>query len=180
MDAQTRLLQVLIGLSVATVLAVAAAGYFVYREIALLDRKLVVQQRSTQASIERLTTLTSGNSTGIVTLLKAHAGLEQQLARIEAAATAQRTASRATSITDMSPAETANLRALFNLTRNANASPRYKVGDKVAATDLKPLPENAAHAFPQLKESKFLIDRNGALVITAGTDNSVVLVVEPG
>lgn len=179
LTAYTRLLQLLVGICVALLVAVAAGGYILYHEIAALDRKVSLVQRSTQAGIERVTTLTSGNATGIVTLLKAHGGIEQQLARIEAAAGAKQPAPAATPITDLTPTETAGLRTLFNLARNANASPRYKVGDKIAAAEVKPLPDNVIQAYPRLKSMNFLIDQNGALVITAGADNTIVLIVEP-
>jgi hypothetical protein len=54
------------------------------------------------------------------------------------------------------------------------------LGDKVAAADLKPMAENVyAKIAPQLEGTNFLIDQNGALVVTASKDNLVVLIVEP-
>jgi hypothetical protein len=44
---------------------------------------------------------------------------------------------------------------------------------------VKPVPENVYQAIPRLKGTRFLIDQDGALVVTAGADNSVILIVNP-
>jgi hypothetical protein len=176
--AQSKLLQLIVGIGVVIVIAVAAVGYALYHEIGLVDRRVSALQRSTQAGIERTNVLTAGNSTGIVTLLKEQGNLDQKVGRIESTV-APNAAAPATAIAGLNPTETAGLRALFNLARNANASPRFKVGDKIPADDVKPVPENVYQAIPRLKGTRFLIDQDGALVVTAGADNSVILIVNP-
>jgi hypothetical protein len=178
MRAHSNLLQVLVGLCIAIVLAVVAGGYALFHEIGQLDRRLSTVQRSTQAGIERVSALSAGNSTGIVALLKAHGGLEQQLARIESAGAAKGDTAASGSTSTLTAEETTVLRTLFSLVRNANASSRYKVGDKIPADQLKPVPDNVVQAIPRLKGTNFLIDQNGALVVTSGADNSVVLIVD--
>jgi hypothetical protein len=176
--AQSTLLQLVIGICVVVVIAVVGGGYALYHQMTLLDRRVASLQRSMQAGIDRVSTLTSGNSTGIVALLKEHGSVDQKLTRIESTV-APKASTAPSPIASLSPTETAGLRALFSLVRHADASPRFKLGDKIPATDLKPVPENVYQAIPRLQGTNFLIDQNGALVVTAGADNSVILIVEP-
>jgi hypothetical protein len=54
------------------------------------------------------------------------------------------------------------------------------MGDKIPAAGLKPMPDILADKLvPQFKGTHYLIDQNGALVVTAGADNTVVIIVEP-
>jgi hypothetical protein len=176
--AQNNYLQLIIGAGTAIAVALVAVGYILYHEITVLDRKVSALQRTTQAGINRVSTLASGNTTGIVALLRAQGNLDEHITRIESTF-APKPPGPQDPIANLTPTETASLRALFDLARSINASPQFKVGDKVPAAELKPVPANVYRTIPRLKGTSFLIDRNGSLVVTAGPDNAVVLIVRP-
>ena len=70
------------------------------------------------------------------------------------------------------------LRSFFKLTRTADVTPKFKLGDEVPSSELKAMPEFVAEKIsPELRGTRFLFDRNGSLVITAGPNNEVVVIV---
>jgi hypothetical protein len=170
-------------LVVATVLiivVVAGGGLALFDKLTVLDRNASAMHRrldDLRARIDRMNVVIDGTSSGTVALLREQTGIEEKLARIDSAV-AQKTL-KATSEISLTPNGTTALRAFFKLTRKVGEA-RFKLGDKVSDANLKPVPDNAtATIAPELKGSNFVIDQNGALVITAGPENIVVLVVEP-
>jgi hypothetical protein len=112
-------------------------------------------------------------------LLQEQSRTGETLARIEEAALAKAPPPPPAVIV-LTPDDLAGLRTHFSLTA-AGEPAQYKPGDTVPADAVKPLPAEVAEGIvPQLKGMNYLIDRNGALVVTDGTDNRVVLVVAPG
>lgn len=176
---QIKLLQLGIAACLIAIVAVAAGGFALYREIGAVDRKVRALQTSmvdVKAHLDRMDVAIGGTLSGAVGLLQEQARTGQTLARIESAVSP---ASPHPLIT-LTPSETAGVRAYFRLTRKTNEAPRFKLGDKAPTADLKPMPENvSAKIAPQLKETNFLIDQNGALVVTTGKDNLIVLIVGP-
>jgi hypothetical protein len=70
------------------------------------------------------------------------------------------------------------LRSYFKLKKVANQTPQFKIGDKIPNSQLTPTPEFVYHnVTDELNGTKYLIDRDGSLVITA--DNQVVAIVDP-
>jgi hypothetical protein len=175
---QGKLLQLAVGAGL--IIIIVVGGFALYR-IAAVDRKTDALQTSmndVQARLERLNTLIGGTSTGVVGLLRAQAQNEKALARIEAAAAAKSQGAAKAPMT-LPASEAAALRAYFKLAPKAEP-PRFKLGDKVPAADLKPIPEPVAGTIaPSLKGTSFAIDQNGALVVTSGADKVVVLVLAP-
>ncbi|MEJ2378776.1 MAG: hypothetical protein P8Y71_26470 [Pseudolabrys sp.] len=127
-----------------------------------------------------------GRATGIVTLSRAQGATEKSLARTESttgakaaapqtsAPQAAKAAAPAKPYLALSASETAALRTFFKL------AAQYKMGDAVPAAQAKAMPDNVtAKIAAQLKGTRYAIDKNGALVVTASADNSVVLIVPP-
>lgn len=166
---------------VAIIVVLAAAAIALYQKIDALERRVSRMQASVadlNARIERTSVVAGGTATGIVGLLREQEKTGAALARIEAAATAKPPAPEP-SIVVLTADHLTGLRSQFNLTA-APGSAQYRLGDQVPADSLKPLPaEVVDRTAPQLKGARYLIDRNGALVVAAGADNRVVLVVAP-
>ncbi len=196
---QVRLL--LWGIAACLILILAAASVGLYYEIGVLDKKVSTLQRSlneAQADLGRVKTVLGGSTTGIVALLRAQAATETSLARIEAVATKASAAKAAASQMPapqaaapkagppddvrfaVNASETAALRSYFKLTPKVGAPAQYKMGDTAPAAAVKSIPADAAAKIaPQLQGTNYLIDKNGALVVTAGADNAVVLIIAP-
>jgi hypothetical protein len=175
---QIKLLQLGVGACLIAIVTVAAGGFALYRYFGTVDRKVSALQRSMQdvkAHLDRMDLTIGGTLSGSVGLLKEQAKIGQTLGRIESAVSPK----SPNPIMTLTPSETAGLRAFFKLTKT-NQPPRFKLQDKVPAADLKPMPENVYEKIaPRLKGTSFLIDQNGALVVTTGADNLVLLIVEP-
>ena len=176
---QIKLLQWGVGACLIAIIVVAASGIVLYRQIGAIDTKARALQTSmdgAKAHLNRMDVAIGGTLTGAVGLLKEQARTGQTLARIESAVSP----AAPNPVISLTPIQMAGIRSFFNLTRKANVPPRFKLGDKIAAADLKPMPQDIYEkTAPQLKGTNFLIDQSGALVVTAGKDNSVVLIVEP-
>lgn len=166
----------------ALVVILAAGGLALYQQTGALDGKVRALQASindVKARIERTNVVTGGTATGMVGLLREQEKTGATLARIEAAAAPKPPAPPAP-VAVLTPDHLAGLRSHFSLAP-ASEPARYRLGDKVPAEVLKPLPAEVADQIaPQLKGAQYLIDRNGALVVTSGAENVVVLVVAPG
>lgn len=172
-------------LSIAAFLTViiAGGGLALYQRIGTLDS----QVRAVQASIKDLKARTDrakvmiwGASSGIVGLLRVQSKTGEALACIETAATPRTPPPPPGPVIVLTPETIAGLRTHFSLTP-ASEPARFRLGDTVPADALKPLPaEVAVTVAPQLNGMNYLIDRDGALVVTAGADHVVVLIVEPG
>ena len=101
--------------------------------------------------------------------------MEQALALIEVKISSALTPSPIS----LEPEEISTLRYFFKLTRRA-APPKFKLEDKVPDDELRPVPGIIVEKLvPKLKGTKYLVDQNGSLVVTAGADNTTVLIVEP-
>ena len=178
----SRIRSLLLGVTALIILVIAAGGYALYHRIGVLDGRLRTLQASMddlKARAERVNVLVGGATTGIVALLREPAKVEQTLARIEKAASSKPPAPAPGPVVVLTPDDLAGLRSHFGLTA-AGAAPQYKVGDKVPADALKSMPADVVEKIaPQLKGANYLIDQNGALVVTTGTDNVVVLIVAP-
>lgn len=173
----------LLGVAAVIILVIAGGGYALYQRIGVLDGKVRTLQASMddlKARVERVNVLIGGATTGIIALLREPAKVEQTLARIETAATSKPAPAAAPGpVIVLTPDDLALLRSHFALTA-AGAAPQYKVGDTVPGDALKPVPADVTDRIaPGLKGASYLIDRNGALIVTTGPDNRVVLVVGP-
>ena len=82
---------------------------------------------------------------------------------------------------NLSEADLELLRSFFKLPKlpKATAVPdQYKFGDYVRSPDLKAMPEFVAEKISaELRGTRFLFDRNERLVITAGPNNQVIVIV---
>ena len=160
-----------LGACLIVIIAVAGGGFALYHAIGVVDRKVSALQRSIEdakARIDRMNVVSGGTLSGAVGLLREQALIEQTLARIESTVSPKSPTSPNPIVT-LTPTEMAGIRAVFKLTRKTNVQPRFKLGDKIPAADLKPMPEIVYEKIgPQLKGTNFLIDQNGALVVTAG------------
>jgi hypothetical protein len=176
---QIKLLQWGVGACLVAIIAVAVGGIAMDRAIGAVDRKARALQTSmnvTKAHLDRMDVEIGGTLTGAVGLLKEQARTGQTLARIESAVSP----ASPNPIIALTPVQMAGVRSYFKLTRKSNAPPRFKLGDKVAPADLKPMPEDVyGKTAPQLKGTNFLLDQNGALVDIMGKENLVVLIVGP-
>jgi hypothetical protein len=115
-----------------------------------------------------------GTTSGVVALLNEQGRTGQTLARIDP------TLSPKSPPVTLTPGETEGFRAIFKLVRKTGTPQRFKPDDRVPAVALKPTPDVVTEKLaPELKGTNILIDQNGALVIAAGADNSVMLIVEP-
>jgi len=151
-------------------MAAAICGYAVH-VLGTLQQKFEMLERDVKGSVNRVATL-AGNIDEI---------LESQ--RLTAAAIARLEAARVPH-TQLEPrpnlpeADLDLLRIFFKLTKTAGLSPRFKLGDQVSSSELKAMPEFvAAKISPELRGTRFLFDRNGSLVITAGPNNEVIVIV---
>jgi hypothetical protein len=107
------------------------------------------------------------------------ARVEQTLARIEKAASERPPAAPPAPAIVLTADDLAVLRTFFKLAA-AGEPAQYKVGDRVPADAVKPVPAEVTDRIASgLKGTNYLIDKNGALVVTTGADNVVVLVVAP-
>lgn len=174
---QINLLPLGVGACLIVVTAAAGSGFALYQEIKVVNNKVSALQTSTEdvkARVDRMNVVVGGALSGIVGLLKEQALIEQTLARIESAALAPN------SIIALTASEMAGIRAFFKLTKKTDEPPRFRVGDKIPTADLNPVPAIVYEKIaPRFQGTNFLIDQNGALVVTAGADNLVVLIVEP-
>jgi hypothetical protein len=181
-DGQFRLLQLSVAAGVAIIVAVIVGGFFLFHQLGVADRKVGALQRATadlKERIERATVLVGGTTTGVVKLLQEQARTGKSLARIDSTLSPKPAAAPGTAIV-LTASELDGLRVFFNLAHKTGVAPKFKLGDKIPAADLKPTPDILAERLvPQIKGTQFLIDRNGALVVTSGADNTVVLIVEP-
>jgi hypothetical protein len=174
-----KLLQVGVGACLIVIIAIAGVGLALYRELGVVDRKVSALQRSIEdakARIDRMNVVSGGALSGAVGILKEQALIEQSLARIESVVLPK----SPNPIIALTPNETAGIRAFFRLTRKTSEPPRFKLGDKIPSADVKAMPDIVYEKIaPQFKETNFLIDQNGALVVTASAENLVVYIVEP-
>jgi hypothetical protein len=179
---QVKLLQLAVVVCLIIIVAVAASGFVLYHQAGIADQKVSALQRSAadlRERIERVTVLVGGTTTGVVRLLQEQGHTREALARIDAIL-APRSSVSPNPIVQLKPDEMDGLRVYFKLTRKAGEATRFKLGDKIPALALKPTPDIVFERLaPQLKGTRFLIDQNGALVVAAGDDNAVVLIVEP-
>ncbi len=180
--AGSRIASLVLGASAILIILVAGIGYALHQQARVLDGKVRAVQASIndlKARTDRANVVIGGATSGIVGLLQEQSKTGETLTRIEEAALAKAPPTSPAVIV-LTPDDLAGLRSHFSLTP-AGEPAQYKAGDTVPADDLKPLPaEVAGGIVPQLKGMNYLIDRNGALVVTAGEDNRVVLVVAPG
>ena len=151
-------------------MAAATCGYAVH-VLATLQQKFEMLERDVKGSVNR-GAIMAGNIEQI---------LESQ--RLTAVAIAKLEAARVPN-TQLEPrpilaeADLELLRIFFKLTRTAGVSPRFKVGDQITSSELKAMPEFvAAKISPELRGTRFLFDRDGSLVITAGPNNEVIVIV---
>jgi hypothetical protein len=151
-------------------IAAAACGYAVHA-LGALQQKFEMLERDVKGSVNRVATLT-GNIEQI---------LESQ--RLTAAAITRLEAARVVNTQleprpDLPEADLELLRIFFKLTRTVGVSPKFKLGDQVSSSELKVMPEFvAAKISPELRGTRFLFDRNGSLIITAGPNNEVIVIV---
>ena len=172
------------------IIAMAAGGFALYHQIGAVDNKMSSVQTSLadlrrsvedlKARNDRTNVVIGGTATAVTGVLREQARIGELLARIESSA-AKNTAPSQPSPFALNPSQMTAIREAFNLMRKNGEQPTFHLGDKVPAADLKPMPDELLQkaAAPQLKGTKFLIDKNGALVVTASADNLVVLIVEP-
>jgi hypothetical protein len=181
-DGQLRLLQLAVAACIAIIVAVVVGGFFLFHQLGVTDRKVGALQRATadlKERIERATVLVGGTTTGVVKLLQEQARTGKSLARIDSTLSPKPAAAPGTAIA-LTASEVDGLRVYFKLTRKAGEAAKFKMGDKIPAAGLKPMPDILADKLvPQFKGTHYLIDQNGALVVTAGADNTVVIIVEP-
>jgi hypothetical protein len=167
--------------TIVAVIAIAGVGLGLFHQTEEVGNKIGVLQKSIddlKARVDRLNVVMSGTSSGTVALLREQTEVAQRLARIEAAV-AQKSPP-ANAVLMLAPSETNAVRAYFKLTRKTSEPPRYRSGEKISGADLKPMPDDVtASIAPELKGTNFVIDQNGALVVTAGPENIVTLIVEP-
>jgi hypothetical protein len=181
-DGQLRLLQLAVAACIAIIVAVVVGGFFLFHQLGVTDRKVGALQRATadlKERIERATVLVGGTTTGVVKLLQEQARTGKSLARIDSTLSPKPVAAPGTAIA-LTASEVDGLRVYFKLARKAGEAAKFKMGDKIPAAGLKPMPDILADKLvPQFKGTHYLIDQNGALVVTAGADNTVVIIVEP-
>lgn len=186
-DAAGRQIKSLVlGAAAVIIVMLAVGGFALYRHAGVIDGKLRALQASMndlKARVERGNVVGGGAATGIVSLLNEQAKTEKTLARIETAATAKPPPPPlppppAPAIV-LTADDLAVLRTFFKLAA-AGEPAQYNVGDRVPADAVKPVPaEVTGRIAPGLEGANYLIDKNGALVVTTGADNVVVLVVAP-
>jgi hypothetical protein len=151
--------------------AFAAAGYALYHGFATLERKIETLENNAKGSVDRLAPLTAN----LEEILKSQRRIEAAVARLEAGAPA---IPQFESRPNLSALDLELLRSFFKLTRTADVTPKFKLGDEVPSSELKAMPEFVAEKIsPELRGTRFLFDRNGSLVITAGPNNEVVVIV---
>jgi len=173
-----------LGGAFAVIIAIAGGGFTIYHEIAgvdakvsSLDAKFAALDTSLKAAVARVDSLNSS----MAALPAVQNKLEQVASRIEAASVPSRlSAATGGALIGLTADQYNGLRSIFNLKRESFKPTRYALGESVPADLLKDIPDIVfLKVAPSLKGAKFMIDPDGALIITAGRENRVALIVEP-
>jgi hypothetical protein len=154
-------------------IATAVGGYTLYRALGTLEQKFEILERDIKSSVNRVATLDGK----IEEILESQRLTVAAIARLEAARELNSQLEPRPVLVD---ADVELLRIFFKLTKTAGVASKFKLGDQVSSSDLKAMPEFVvAKISTELRGTRFLFDRNGSLVITAGPHNEVVLIVPP-
>ena len=153
-------------------MAAGTGGYALYYALGTFQQKFELLERDVKGSVNRVDSL-AGN---IEEILESQRRTALAIARLEA--TRQLSPPQRETRPNLAEAELDLLRIFFKLTRTAGVSPKFKLGDHVSSSELKAMPEFvAAKISTELRGTRFLFDRNGSLVITAGPNNEVIVIV---
>jgi hypothetical protein len=151
----------------------AVAGYAIYLGFSALQRRIETLETSVKASVDSRVPL-AAKLDGI---FESQRRIEAAIARLEASGPS---APHSESRPNLSASDLELLRSFFRLTRTEGVLPNFKLGDLAAGTELRAMPEFVAEKISAaLRGTRFLFDRNGSLVITAGPNNEVIAIVPP-
>ncbi len=152
-------------------LASAAAGYALNHKFSALERKIERLEKDAVASVDRLNEIAAKQEQ----VLDSQRRIERAIARLEPSASPTLHSEPRPALTEP---DIELLRSFFRLSKTAGVRARFKLGDQAPAAELKAMPDFVADKISaQLRGTRFLLDRNGSLVITSGPDNEVVLIV---
>ena len=147
------------------------AGYALHNRLAVLERKIDAVGQTTGGSIDDFLPLAAK----LEQILESQRQLETAMARLEAAA---KSVPQLQPRPNLSESDFDLLRSFFKLVRTPGVAPRFRLGDYVPGSELKGMPEFVAEKISaELRGTRFLFDRNGSLVITAGPNNEVIVIV---
>lgn len=149
----------------------AAVGSALYISFVAVQGQIETLQTNIKASVDEQTSVAER----LEEIAKSQVRIEAAVARLEAAA---QPAAQFEPRPKLSASDLELLRSFFRLTRTEGVLPKFKLGDLVSSTELKAMPEFVVEKVSAaLKGTRFLFDRNGSLVITAGPNNEVVAIV---
>jgi hypothetical protein len=152
-------------------LVVAVWGYTLHRKLGAMEGEIDSLEIKVTDAANLVTVLNSK----VDQILDSQRRLETALAAVQST---RQPNSKLEPPPNLSEADLELLRSFFKLPKAIGVPDQYKFGDHVRSTDLKAMPEFVAEKISaELRGTRFLFDRNGRLVITAGPNNQVIVIV---
>ena len=146
------------------VAAVAAGGFSLLWDMGVVDKRVERLQTEVRSLRAQVTTLNAA-----ITEMAANQGkTEAALQRIEDRVGHARTG------LDLTESQQQTVLSFFNLRSAIIGPPKWKLGERVPASVLKPIPEELLKMVPALKGTKCAFDLNGYVAITDAFENRVI------